>query len=151
MMIYREAQVSDIEQIMIVRLAVKENVLSNPALVTNEDCENYLTIRGKGWVCETGGLIVGFAIVDLTGHNVWALFIDPDFAGQGIGKQLHNMMLDWYFKQTDHTIWLSTGFNTKAETFYRMQGWAEAGLHGTKETRFEMTAECWFAKKQYRN
>ncbi|WCT15091.1 hypothetical protein [Mucilaginibacter jinjuensis] len=64
-MIYREAILSDIPQIMKVRLAVKENVLSNPALVTDEDCENYLTIRGKGWVCETEGQIVGFAIADL--------------------------------------------------------------------------------------
>lgn len=56
-------------------------------------------------------------------------------------------MLDWYFEQTNHPIWLGTGFNTKAETFYRMQGWTEVGLHGTKETKFEMTAEDWFAKK----
>ncbi len=146
-MIYREATVADITQISVVRLAVKENVLSNRALVTNEDYINYLTINGKGWVCETNGQIAGFAIADLPGHNVWALFIDPEFAGQGIGKHLHNMMLDWYFKQTDHTIWLGTGFNTKAETFYRMQGWAEAGLNGTKETRFEMTAGKWHAKK----
>ncbi|WCT15081.1 GNAT family N-acetyltransferase [Mucilaginibacter jinjuensis] len=94
-----------------------------------------------------GGTNCWFCYCRFSGHNVWALFIDPDFAGQGIGKQLHNLMLDWYFEQTNHPIWLGTGFNTKAETFYRMQGWTEVGLHGTKETKFEMTAEDWFAKK----
>jgi len=54
-------------------------------------------------------------------------------------------MLDWYFLQTNETVWLSTGFNTRAETFYRMQGWREVGLYGTKETKFEMSSEDWKA------
>jgi len=50
-MIFREAIVSDIPQIQVVRHAVKENVLSNPALVTDHDCKEFITERGKGWVC----------------------------------------------------------------------------------------------------
>ena len=45
-MVFREAVVADIPQIQIVRHAVKENVLSNPGLVTDKDCEIYLTQRG---------------------------------------------------------------------------------------------------------
>ncbi len=45
--IFREACVHDISQIMVVRLAVKENILSNPALVTEADCEEFITQRGK--------------------------------------------------------------------------------------------------------
>ncbi len=51
-MIFREAQVNDIHQMQIVRHSVKENILSNPALVTDKDCEEFITVRGKGWVCE---------------------------------------------------------------------------------------------------
>ncbi len=51
-MTIREAKLDDIQQIQIVRNAVKENVLSNPNLVTDEDCAIYITQRGKGWVCE---------------------------------------------------------------------------------------------------
>ena len=40
-MIFREAIVADIPQIQIVRHAVKENVLPDPALVTDVDCEIY--------------------------------------------------------------------------------------------------------------
>ena len=68
-MIFREAQTEDIKQIQLVRNAVKENVLSNPGLVTDKDCVEYLTLRGKGWVCETDGTIVGFAIADLFLHH----------------------------------------------------------------------------------
>lgn len=142
-MILRAATPDDITQIQIVRHSVKENVLSNPALVTDADCENYLTIRGKGWVAEKDGTIVGFAIADLQDHNIWALFIHPDFERQGIGRQLHDTMLDWYFQQTTHPVWLSTQPNSRAETFYRKAGWREVGLHGANEIKFEMTHDDW--------
>jgi hypothetical protein len=38
-MIFREPQKEDIKQLMEVRFAVKENTLSNPAPVTEADCE----------------------------------------------------------------------------------------------------------------
>lgn len=60
----------DIKQIQLVRNSVVENPLSNPDRVTDNDCEDYLFKRGKGWVCETGNQIVGFAIVDLSDNNV---------------------------------------------------------------------------------
>lgn len=142
-MIFREAITQDIPQIQVVRHLVKENVLSDPALVSDADVENYISQRGKGWVCEIENRIIGFAIADLLDNNIWALFIDPEFEARGIGKKLHKIMLDWYFGQTQNTLWLSTGFNTRADEFYRRQGWKEAGLYGTKETKFEMTFEDW--------
>ena len=142
-MLFREAGITDIPQIQVVRNSVKENILSNPALVTDGDCENYLVNRGKGWVCEIDGRIVGFAIADLLDHNVWALFVQPGFDKKGIGKKLHDDMLNWYFSQTDSTIWLSTSPNTRAEKFYRKAGWKEVGIHGKGEIKFEMTAAFW--------
>jgi len=145
-MIFREAKVTDIPQIQVVRNSVKENALSDSGLVTDKDCENYLLHRGKGWICETDGRVVGFAIADLVDHNVWALFVHPDFDKRGIGKRLHDDMLDWYFSQTDSTIWLGTAPNTRAENFYRKAGWKEAGIHGKGEIKFEMTAATWKRK-----
>jgi GNAT superfamily N-acetyltransferase len=144
---YREAQIIDIPQIQIVRNSVHENTLSNPNLVNDSDCESFITQRGKGWVCETNNRIVGFAIADLVENNIWALFIHPEFENQGIGKTLLNLMLDWYFSKTSDTVWLGTGFNTRAEKFYKLQGWIEAGTHGAKEIKFEMTKEVWHKKK----
>src|SRR5688500_7625705 len=124
-MIFREATISDIPQIQVVRHSVKENILSDPSLVTDKDCAEFLTERGKGWVCETNDQIVGFSIADLKENNVWALFLKPEFEGRGIGRKLHNLMLDWYFQQTIKTIWLGTEFNTRAEKFYELQGRSE--------------------------
>lgn len=142
-MIFREAILQDIDQIQIVRNSVKENTLSDPGLVTNKDCEEFLFERGKGWVCEIDHTIVGFAIADLKENNIWALFLDPNFEKKGIGRKLHQMMMDWYFSQTNEKVWLGTAFNTRAEEFYRKAGWTEAGTNGSKEIKFEMTKEDW--------
>jgi GNAT superfamily N-acetyltransferase len=142
-MIFREASISDIPGIQIVRNSVKENQLSNPALVTDEDCEEFITNRGKGWVCEADHKIVGFAIADLKEKNIWALFVHPDYEGQGVGKKLLRIMLDWYFSQTQQTIWLGTAPNTRAELFYKRAGWKVVGTHGKGETKFEMSYSYW--------
>ncbi len=146
-MIIREARVEDIPQIQVVRNSVKENTLSNPDLVTDKDCEEFITERGKGWVCEIDGKITGFSIVDLKDNNIWALFVDPDFEKKGIGKKLHDIMLDWYFTQTKENVWLGTSPNTRAELFYRKSGWNEIGIHGKNEIKFEMTFENWTNNK----
>ncbi len=147
-MILRVAQVGDIAQIQRVRNSVKENRLSNPNLVTDQDCVDYLTKRGKGWVYEQAGNILGFAIVDLLEYNIWALFVDPDYDKRGIGKILHDAMLDWYFQQTSHTAWLGTAPGTRAERFYRRAGWEEVGTQGKSEIKFEMTAANWQVQKR---
>src|SRR5688500_715302 len=110
----REARLSDIPQLQVIRDAVKENSLSNPALVTEDDYKDFLQRRGKGWVYEIDGKILGFAIVDLQGNNVWALFIHPGEEGKGIGRSLHDKMMDWYFTQTSTPIWLGTAPHTRA-------------------------------------
>ena len=140
---FREAKVEDISQIQIVRNTVKENTLSNPNLVTDEDCKFFITKKGKGWVCEIDKEIVGFSIVDLLENNIWALFVHPNFENKGIGKQLHQLMLDWYFQQTNTTVWLGTEPNTRAEKFYQLQGWTKIGTHGKGETKFEMSFNTW--------
>ena len=139
----RVAEIKDIPQIQVVRNLVTENRLSDPALVPDSDVEDYINRRGKGWVCEINGGIVGFAIADLVDNNIWALFIHPDFERLGIGKKLHDEMLNWYFSRTDKTLWLGTAPKTRAEMFYRKAGWKEVGIHGKGEIKFEMTKEDW--------
>jgi GNAT superfamily N-acetyltransferase len=140
---FRQAEKEDILQIQKVRHSVRENILSDPALVTDADCAKYLEIRGLGWVCEVEKEIVGFTIVDLQDHNVWALFVRPDFEHRGIGKKLHDLMLNRYFSITQVKIWLGTAPGTRAEKFYRKAGWTENGLHGKDEIKFEMDCGTW--------
>ena len=145
-MVFREAIPGDIPQIQIVRNSVKENMLSDPSLVTDEDCLHYITRKGRGWVCESGDRLLGFSIVSLVDKNVWALFVTPGYEGKGIGRRLHDEMMEWYFSNTDERIWLSTAPGTRAEQFYRKAGWIENGTYGKGEIRFEMGMEEWRKK-----
>lgn len=142
-MTFREAEIRDIPEIQFVRNAVKENRLSDPALVPDEDVEACITKRGRGWVCEADDKVVGFSIVDLVDHNVWALFVHPDFEARGIGKKLHDLMMNWYFLQMRETIWLGTDPHSRAYKFYQLQGWKEVGKHGKTEVKFEMDFNTW--------
>jgi GNAT superfamily N-acetyltransferase len=144
----RVAEIKDIAQIQIVRNLVKENRLSDPALVPDSDIQDYITRRGRGWVCEINEQIVGFAIADLVDNNIWALFIHPGFEKLGIGKKLHDEMMSWYFLQTDKTVWLGTSPKTRAESFYRKAGWKETGIYGKGEIKFEMTKNEWRSLQQ---
>lgn len=145
---YREALINDIPQIQVVRNLVKENQLPHPSYVTDKDVENYILNRGKGWVCEIDKKIVAFAIADLVDDNIWALFVHPQFEAMGIGKTLHHIMLDWYFKNSKEKVWLSTDPFTKAYEFYRKQGWKELGVYGEREVKFEMDSETWLKKQK---
>jgi GNAT superfamily N-acetyltransferase len=138
---FREAVVSDIPAMHRVRMSVKENVLSDPSLVKESDYAQYLSLRGKGWVCESGGNVVGFCIVDLKEKNVWALFVQPEYEGRGAGKQLHDRLLHWYFLNCYEPLQLSTSADTRAEVFYRMNGWQEIGRKENGEIIFQMEAK----------
>jgi GNAT superfamily N-acetyltransferase len=149
-MTFREATTEDIPQIQIVRNSVRENQLSDPALVTDKDCEEFLMIRGKGWVCEMDDKIAGFSIADLKENNIWALFVHPQYENKGIGKKLHELMLDWYFSQTEKTVWLGTAPGTRAEEFYKRKGWKVIGTRGKGETKFEMSLSDWMKLSETR-
>ena len=146
-MVLREAAVEDIQQMHVVRISVKENQLSNPGLISFTDYEDYLINRGKGWVVEVQNTVVGFAIVDLIDKNVWALFVHPNYEGQGYGRRLHDEMMSWYFDQTQDTIWLSTGLHTKAEKFYSKAGWQQIAIEPNGELRFEMSFDDWHRER----
>jgi GNAT superfamily N-acetyltransferase len=145
-MIFRIATISDIPSIQLIRHSVKENVLSDASLVTDQNCADYLMKRGRGWVCEIKNTQVGFCIADLVDNNIWALFVHPKHERQGIGRSLHGMMLDWYFSETKISLWLSTAPGTRAEAFYKKAGWMHAGLHG-REVKFEMSYDDWMIKR----
>jgi GNAT superfamily N-acetyltransferase len=142
-MIFREARLTDIKGMQIVRNAVRENRLSDPRVIADKDYLPFLGLAGKGWVCLADEEIVGFSFVDIVHRNVWALFVTPAFEKRGIGKTLHAMMLNWYFAQHSEPLWLSTAPNTRAETFYGKQGWVKTGLYGKGEIKFEITRESW--------
>ena len=135
-MTLRIATVADIQEMQRVRRSVLENRLSDPSRVTDEHCREMLEERGRGWVYETAGHIAGFAIADNTARSIWALFVEPGYEGQGIGRALHDAMLDWLFEVGNSPLWLTTDPNTRAARFYVSAGWTAEPQPHHGELRF---------------
>lgn len=133
---FRRAVSEDIDAIFVVRFAVKENVLSNPARVTREMCEDYLDKLGRGWVCEIDDRIVGFSYAAKADHSIWALFVLPEFEGRGIGRLLLERAVDWLFEIGAEKVSLSTEANTRADRFYLVQGWQRGEMKDDVEVQF---------------
>ncbi|MFZ2235921.1 MAG: GNAT family N-acetyltransferase [Dokdonella sp.] len=143
---YREANADDIADMTVVRLAVRENRLSDPNWLTQQMWLDGLAASGNAnsFVCERDGRVVGFAIGRLRESDIWALFVDPASEGLGIGKQLLSMVSAWMFEHGVDEIILGTGVDTRAEIFYRMQGWQVGGLSpkGEREYRLPRPAQA---------
>ena len=115
-----------------VRLAVRENALSDPSRVTESDYLAALEELGRTWVAETDGEIVANI------GSIWALFVHPDHEGCGYGKALHSTVVAWLWSLGLKRIWLATGPGTRAERFYISQGWRPCGTVPGGDIRLEL-------------
>ena len=133
----RLARAADVSAMHALRLSVRENRLSEPGRVTAADTLRYID-AGTAWIAEAAHDIVGFAVVDGHATSVWALFVDPEAEGMGVGRALHATMLEWARDQGIARLSLSTEAGSRACTFYARQGWREAGITTDGELRFEL-------------
>jgi len=106
-----------------IRLAVIENVLRDPSRVTRQMYEDFLEKDGRGWVAQVDGETVAFSYANRLDGSIWALFVDPCFEGQGLGKPLLALAAGWLFSLGFAQVTLSTGIGTRAEQFYARVGW----------------------------
>lgn len=118
----RRATTSDIPRMQEIRGSVRENVLSDPSRVTVEDYQWFID-NGPLWVGEIDGDIKGISAGDPRDGSIWALFIDPEFEGRGIGRELFAYACQ-SLKDAGHSeISLYTAAKSRAEHFYRAAGW----------------------------
>jgi ribosomal protein S18 acetylase RimI-like enzyme len=140
--IFRQATTADIPGMSAVRLAVRENRLSNPERITPAMYADHLGPLGRSWVGECNGQIVGFSAGALPspGHDasIWALFVLPEYEGLGIGKQLLALAVEWLFAQGAQRIVLGTASGTRADAFYERLGWRRGAMRDGVEVEFSL-------------
>lgn len=141
-MLIRIANITDVTELFRVRLSVNENKATMAALakygVTPESLPGMLLDKGRGWVAEIDGIIRAFAMADASKSTVYALFIEPDFERQGIGRKLMEEVEEWLTEMGCEQIWLETDRNSRvrANGFYRHLGWTESNIQPDGQARF---------------
>lgn len=133
---FRRALVTDVPVIQQIRVAVRENVLSNPARVTDLLVEEYLDELGRGFVAEIDGVVIGFSFAARADGSIWALFVRPEFEGRGAGKGLLRLAVDWLFGLGFAEVKLGTAAHTRADAFYQRQGWTRGAMKDRTEVWF---------------
>jgi hypothetical protein len=106
-----------IKQIQTVRNPVTENTLSDPSLITDNDCNEFISKREKGWVVKSTVTSSVFQLLTYNAIIFGHFFVCTEFEKSGIGRRLHDIMLDWYFSQTNGKVWLSTSPNKSRDFF----------------------------------
>lgn len=138
----RVAGITDIAEIFRVRISVNENkatlaVLANYG-ITPESLPEMLLGQGRGWVAEIDGVIRAFAMADADSATVFALFVEPGFERQGIGRNLLDEAEKWLAERGCAQIWLETDSNprVRANGFYRHLGWTESNIQPDGQVKF---------------
>jgi GNAT superfamily N-acetyltransferase len=123
----RAAEPEDIARVTAIRMAVTENVLSDPSKVSAEEVEWYRS-QAIFLVAEVEGEVVGFTCANHQTGLIWALFLDAAHEGRGIGRALLDAALAGLKAAGLKQAHLNTGAGTRAERFYRAHGWRDMGL-----------------------
>lgn len=125
----------DVEATLAMRARTRENAITLAELeaeygITPQSAAEALRTTQKGWLCEHGGEVVGFAIGDCATGEVVVLAVLPDYEGQGIGKMLLTHVHAALRAAGHDTIWLWANPDPamRAAGFY-----AQMGYHMTQE------------------
>ncbi len=132
----RAATHDDIPRLMEIRASVRENRLSDPSRVTLADY-NWFIDNATIHVWEVAGHIQGMSAGDPRNGNIWALFVDPEFEGRGIGQALIRAACIAVHAAGHEVAMLSTQVGSRAERFYLRNGWIAKGQDARGEMVFE--------------
>ena len=109
----------------------------DPSRVTDADYHWFSENPGI-WVWEEDGRILGFSAADTRDGTIWALFIDPDHEGRGIGRALLAKACDVLREAGHRTATLGTEPGSRADRFYREAGWTALHIDKRGEQVFRL-------------
>jgi GNAT superfamily N-acetyltransferase len=122
----------DMEAIFQVRTSVVDNHMDDDELrdigITREGVAEQLE-SGEldGWCAIAGEEVVGFSIATGETREVNALFVLPDNAGYGIGRDLLDAAVQHLRDRAPGAVRLRTDPNSPAYAFYLRRGWRDTG------------------------
>jgi GNAT superfamily N-acetyltransferase len=123
----RKATRADHPRIFEVRSAVHENRLSDSNAELVRLVANWLFDNSTFWVWEEDGAVQGFSVADPRDGSIFGLFVHPLYEGRGIGRALLPLACEILRASGHASAQLTTDPGTRAERFYRTDGWTEIG------------------------
>ena len=139
----REMTVQDLPRCFDIRTRTRENALTIETLTSVYGLHPDRVPDGmgetlRGWVYETEGEVVGFAMGDAVEAELTVIALLPEAEGRGIGRQLLTEATRWLCA-TGRQPWLLTAADPsrRAYGFYVAQGWQATGeINERGEERF---------------
>ena len=137
-MTFREITTKDVPALFDVRTSVRENIYAREELyrdgITEKVVAGMIGTTHRGWLCEAGSKIVGFAMANGATGEFWVIAVLPEYEGQGIGSKLVRLAEDWLWSVGWKEIWLWTSIDTglRAYSFYRKGGWIDAEIRANQ-------------------
>ena len=129
-----------------VRTSVRENQLTDPSQCSTTTTSHWWKATAAPgslrWTAGSSALPLRTSRAPTYGRYLWSL------KGHGIGRRLHDGMMDWFFAAGAQLVWLSTDPATRAAGLYRAAGWRHAGQEQSGEVRFEMARQEWMKHRE---
>ena len=123
----RKAARADHPRISEIRLSVRENRLSKSKYDLVEAVADWIFDNSTFWAWEEDGAIQGFSAADPRDGTIFALFVHPSYERRGIGRALLPLACQ-ILRESGHAFaTLTTEAASRAERFYRRDGWTEIG------------------------
>jgi GNAT superfamily N-acetyltransferase len=127
---YRQMTERDVGDFYSVRFSVSENKIHpHQVHLLNSNLLREKIRQGGGSVCEYRGQVVGVCLPVITDKPfISALFVKPDFDGNGVGHTLLDRALAWLTAKGVKQVSLVTDPGSRADKIYQHLGWQRGEL-----------------------
>ncbi|MCU1775857.1 GNAT family N-acetyltransferase [Pseudomonas sp. 14P_5.3_Bac1] len=141
-MLIRVATPDDIDTLFAIRTSVVQNHLSREQMtalgITPQVLADSIRAAPCVWIAEMEGRPAAFSMVDRAAGEVFAMFVQPGYEGQGLGRRLMAVAEAALFEQHERLFLITDGRDEiRANGFYQRLGWSMVDRLEGDDVRYE--------------
>ncbi|WP_404487915.1 GNAT family N-acetyltransferase [Pseudomonas sp. HT11] len=141
-MLIRVATPDDIDTLFAIRTSVVQNHLSREQMtalgITPQVLADSIRAAPCVWIAEVEGRPAAFSMVDRAAGEVFAMFVQPGYEGQGLGRRLMAVAEAALFEQHERLFLITDGRDEiRANGFYQRLGWSMVDRLEGDDVRYE--------------
>lgn len=141
-MLIRVATPDDIDTLFAIRTSVVQNHLSREQMtalgITPQVLADSIRAAPCVWIAEVEGRPAAFSMVDRAAGEVFAMFVQPGYEGQGLGRRLMAVAEAALFEQHERLFLITDGRDEiRPNGFYQRLGWSMVDRLEGDDVRYE--------------